>query len=777
MGSTRKAWDFSLRTKVLAPMIAVLVSMLAVTVWFVDYRLQQQIETDAREALGTDGVVFRKLQVNHLNYLRLRFQSLANEPKNRSAFGTLDFNTIQKQLAGILEEEGLLKQNASLNENIAFALFTPADEAEGHQAPMIQPPNASAAFVTASQANIRRALHPDNEAPLTISDTVAVGGKPYNLISIPVYNPEHIQFGVLTFGEEIGVITAQEYGTVTGKPIVFIVDGKVVTSTVPGKVDNTEIESLFHLLHAVPGGPAANVARLAMGEEHYFCASENFPSVKNDPGIGYLLFNSYNPSASTLQTQQLLLAACIIAILIGSASVWFFVHRATAPLRELRDSAEAVGRGDFSRRVSVRSRDECGELATAFNRMTENVQQAQAQLQQTVNTLKTTQAQLVQSEKLSAVGEFVAGVAHELNNPLAAVMGFSEMLKDADVEEKHRRHLDLIFKSARRCQKIVQSLLSFARRHQPERKPVAVNKLIEEVLEIVAYQLRTNNVEVVCRFASDLPLVLADGHQIQQVLLNLVNNARQAIEAHQASGRITITTEAGTRFIRVMIQDNGPGIPPDYLQRIFDPFFTTKEVGKGTGLGLSLCYGLIKEHGGDITVASQPGKGATFTIELPATVGISPADAYLVTPPDENDNPIEGNGKTILLVDDEDILLEMVRDSLKQHGYEVRTANNGEAALRELHQHKIDVICCDIKMPGLNGRQIYDWTRATRPEFSRRIVFMTGDVINESLLLFLEQEQLTCLNKPFAMTDLRKAIKKILNENGQHEQTPRCPTD
>ncbi len=747
----------SLRTKVLVPVIAVLISILAMTIWFVDYRLKQQIEIDAREALNTDDVVFRKLQANHLNYLRLRFQSLANEPKNRSAFGTHDFNTIQKQLASILDEESALKQNAARDEKLAFALFTPADGPEKNKEPMIQPPNNGEPFVAACATNVARALHPDNETSLNLVDTVAVGGKLYNLISISVDTPEHIPIGILTFGEEIGDVTAQEYGTVTGKPIVFIAGGKPVASTLPGKTDDFQMESLFRQLNV-----GTSVARVALAKEHYFCAVSGFTSLKGDSGIGYLLFNSYDPSASAVETQQLLLAACIIAIIIGSVIVWFFVQRATAPLLELRDSAEAVGRGDFSRRVAVHSRDECGELAKTFNQMTENIRSAQAQLQQTVTTLKTTQAQLVQSEKLSAVGEFVAGVAHELNNPLAAVMGFSELLKDAPVDEKHRRHLDLIFKSSQRCRKIVQSLLSFARRHQPERKPVVINLLIEEVLEIVAYQLRTSNVEVVCRLAADLPLTLADGHQVQQVLLNLINNARQAIEAHQESGRITITTERSGQFIRITIQDNGPGISPENMRRIFDPFFTTKEVGKGTGLGLSLCYGLIKEHGGDIIVTSQPGHGATFTIALPATEGSLAAD--VANPGDTSVNPQEGAGKIILLVDDENILLEMIRDDLQRHGYEVIIANNGEAAFRELQMHEIDAICCDIKMPGLNGRQVYDRISTSQPKYVRRIIFMTGDVINQSLQYFLEQEHLACLNKPFPLRDLRAALRAIFSK-------------
>ena len=766
MDSSSKPFAFGLGAKVLTPMIAVLVAMLALTVWFVDYRITRQIRDDARESLSTYNDLFKTLQANHLNYLRLRFQSLANEPKNRSAFGTLDFNTIQKQLNSILDEENRLKQNTGPNENIAFILYTPKDEAPGNREPMLQPQHASRAFVAASTLNIQRGMHPENEPSATLSDTVAVDGRLYNLVSIPVYNPEHILFGVLTVGEEITLITAKEYSHVSRQPFVFIANGKVVpnSSTLAENTDSGQLEALFAQLAGLT--QANKNIPMTVGKNNYLCSSSHFETLKNNPDAGWLVFSSYDPSSNVLKTQKLLLTVSLLAMLIGAALVWLAVHRAVKPLRQLRDSAEAVGRGDFSQRVPVRSRDECGELATVFNRMTENIQQSQAELQQTVNTLKTTQAQLVQSEKLSAVGEFVAGVAHELNNPLAAVMGFSELLKDADVDEKHRRHLDLIFKSATRCKKIVQSLLSFARRHQPERKAVSVNRLLEEVVEIVAYQLRSSNVELIQQLAPRLPLVLADGHQLQQVFLNLINNARQAIEAHQPSGRITITTEVKEHFLRITIHDSGPGISPENLTRIFDPFFTTKEVGKGTGLGLSLCYGLIKEHGGNITVTSQLGTGATFTIELPVSDEEGSAHESAVPAVPGMGDPNEGAGKKILVVDDEDILLRMVLDDLTRHGYTVVTAENSEAALRELHRNNFDGILCDVKMPGLNGRQLFDWIRAARPALSRRFIFMTGDIINDSLQLFLQENRLVCINKPFVLADLRKNLKSVINHTG-----------
>ena len=758
----------SLRTKVLVPVIVVMGLLLTVTLLIVNLRFQRQMETNSQRELDDTKLHFQQEQIKHQNTLMLRFQSLAREPHYVSAFRKRDDLTGQPDPKTIRTQLDLMWTNEMLpGEGIVFVCFTPqSDNPANVFSPIIRSvePATNYSFAIASGSYAARQLAAQGEP---ITDTARIGDALCNLVVIPIFGDAHDEIiGTLAFGEEVGRTVAQDLGNSAGghNYTALLAGDRVIASTLPGmNMPDTQLVERFHQSATRAATTNAALDRVVLNGSHYFCSSGNFPSLKGDRSLGYLLFSSYEDQLMALEeTRGLLLFVSLAAILISSLVVWFFVRRATAPLLELRDNAEAVGRGDFSRRAAVRSGDECGELATAFNRMTENVQSTQGELQRTVTTLKTTQAQLVQSEKLSAVGEFVAGVAHELNNPLAAVMGFSELLKGADVNEKQRRHLDLIFKSSQRCQKIVQSLLSFARRHQPERKPVAMNKLIEDVLEIVAYQLRTSNVEVATRFAADLPLVLADGHQLQQVMLNLINNARQAIVAHQAGGCITLVTERGASSIRISVHDNGPGISPENIKRIFDPFFTTKEVGKGTGLGLSLCYGLIKEHGGDITVVSQSGRGATFTIELPATDGTHSADSVAAT--DHAINPLEGVGKKILLVDDEEMLLEMIRDDLLRHGYEVVIAGNGEAALRELHAHQIDAICCDIKMPGLTGPQVYEWLRNARPEISRRLIFMTGDVINESLQLFLEQEKLVCLNKPFALRELRDALKNILHE-------------
>jgi CheY-like chemotaxis protein len=278
----------------------------------------------------------------------------------------------------------------------------------------------------------------------------------------------------------------------------------------------------------------------------------------------------------------------------------------------------------------------------------------------------------------------------------------------------------------------------------------------------VAYPLRTGNIEVVTALDPNLPLIMADGHQVQQVLLNVINNARQAIEAHQTGGRIRISSSASELNVRIAVQDSGPGISAENLRRIFDPFFTTKEVGKGTGLGLSLCYGIIKEHGGNIYAESQPGEGATFVIELPAVYGTAGAAAASAPAQAEKLNPHEGSGKRVLVIDDEAAILQLVSESLRRNGFQVDTAADGQVALQRLKADNYDVTLCDWKMPGLNGQDVYEQAQSFNPNICKRMIFISGDVINERMEKFLESQGRPCLSKPFVMGELRAAISAVL---------------
>jgi two-component system NtrC family sensor kinase len=505
---------------------------------------------------------------------------------------------------------------------------------------------------------------------------------------------------------------------------------------------------------AVNAGSEAQ--KILLGGEHFFLRKS--PMNPADPRMSYALLSSYEQPFQVLRdTQNALLWVRIFGVTLAALILWALIKRVTQPLRELRDGAEAVGRGDFSRRVRVSTTDELGDLAKSFNEMTLNLNASRTELEQTVNTLKTTRAQLVQSEKLSIIGEFVAGVAHELNNPLTGVVGYAQLLNDSDVDlVTQKTYSRRIVQSAMRCQRIVQNLLSFARQHPPERRAVNLNDVLESVVDLLQYELRTSNIEVTKRFASDLPSLMGDGHQLQQVFLNIINNARQAMEGRPDSS-IVITTERSDTGVRLVFQDNGPGISSENLSRIFDPFFTTKDVGKGTGLGLSLSYGIIQEHGGRISARSEPGKGAAFIIDLPIMHAVPVASPTAPTNSSKTSSHI-GAGKRLLAVDDEEHILQLARDILQAEGYHVDIASDGEAALKQLSERKYDLILCDIKMPGMSGEQFFERVRGEDNNSAERIIFMTGDVMSPSTDQFLKNREKRCISKPFSPTELRAAV-------------------
>jgi len=234
---------------------------------------------------------------------------------------------------------------------------------------------------------------------------------------------------------------------------------------------------------------------------------------------------------------------------------------------------------------------------------------------------KRIQEQLVIADRLASVGELASGIAHELNNPLTGVIGFAQIALDKDIPDYVREDVQIVYSEAQRAAQVVKNLLTFARKHPLAKQLMSINSIIEKVLELRAYEQKVNNIQVNTHFAPELPEVMADYFQLQQVFLNIVINAEYfMIEAHNG-GNLTITTEMAEGTIRASFADDGPGIAEENLGHLFDPFFTTKEVGSGTGLGLSICHGIVAEHGGRIYAESEPGKGATFIVELPIGAG------------------------------------------------------------------------------------------------------------------------------------------------------------
>ena len=376
------------------------------------------------------------------------------------------------------------------------------------------------------------------------------------------------------------------------------------------------------------------------------------------------------------------------------------------------------------------------------------------------------QEQLLQSEKLSAIGEMISGVAHELNNPLASVMGYAQLLQSAKVPEEIGRKLATIYSEAQRCQRVVQNLLSFARKHKPERSPVDLNAVLGSVLALLAYQLRVDGIAVTTSLDRRIPLVVGDFHLLQQVFLNLVNNAHQAMRDKSGGGTLEVTTawvdeeDSGALLggcVRIEVRDTGPGISPENLKRIFDPFFTTKKTGEGTGLGLSLAYTAITEHGGRIHARSQLGKGTTFMVDLPRGVARPEADLQEAAP-----GPAPAPRSRILVVEDEAPLAQLLAESLGADGHRVEVASNGVEALERIVLHRYDVIISDLKMPRLDGRQLFEEVTRLDPSLARRMIFSTGDVASRRTQDFFERTHAPLLVKPFDLREVHRTVAELL---------------
>ncbi|RKY66090.1 MAG: hypothetical protein DRQ08_03990, partial [Candidatus Latescibacterota bacterium] len=364
---------------------------------------------------------------------------------------------------------------------------------------------------------------------------------------------------------------------------------------------------------------------------------------------------------------------------------------------------------------------------------------------------------LMQSEKLASIGQLVAGVAHELNNPLTVVTGYAELAVRRTQDEALRSQLRQILESAQRAASIVQNLLSFARKRPLEKRALNLRKLLEKVVELRAYELRTSNIEVVRKYYKKPIFVSGDPIQLQQVFINLIANAEQAMYSAHGGGRLTLRTEVKDDQALVHVQDDGPGMPKEVQRRIFEPFFTTKGVGEGTGLGLSVAYGIVREHGGDIWVESEPGKGATFTVSLPL------AEPEEVREEERTEAVPEGRLK-VLVVDDEPGIRGFIREYFSFVGYEVHEAGEGEEALKLLRKGDYDVIFSDIKMPGMDGKEFFAWVKEHRPELIPKIVFITGDVARSDTQDFIRTSGVMCLNKPFGIGDLNEILRKLKQE-------------
>lgn len=364
---------------------------------------------------------------------------------------------------------------------------------------------------------------------------------------------------------------------------------------------------------------------------------------------------------------------------------------------------------------------------------------------------------LMESDRLAAVGELVAGVAHEVNNPLASISAFAQLLlRDGDLTEPQRDSLEVIKAETMRASQVVKDLLAFARRSEPHREPLDVNLVVTRTLRLRHYQLSTNQIHVDTVLSRELPSVVGDARQLQQVCLNLVTNAIQAM-VPLGGGRLRVVTRAEGQSVILEMTDTGHGIAQGVRARIFEPFFTTKPEGDGTGLGLSVSYGIVTAHRGTIEVVETSSSGTTFRITLPSADAIAADGKTRVNAPLLPRSPL--HGIRLLVVDDEPALRSGMEAFGQLRGFTVLAAANGEEAFERIRRTAVDAIVCDLRMPELDGFGLYDRLRHERPGLAARMVFITGDLLSADARLTTRQP---ILAKPFAFERLEEALVAVM---------------
>jgi two-component system NtrC family sensor kinase len=386
------------------------------------------------------------------------------------------------------------------------------------------------------------------------------------------------------------------------------------------------------------------------------------------------------------------------------------------------------------------------------------------EIYQDITSRRHFQSKLLQTEKMAALGQLVSGIAHELNNPLTAIMGYAQLLLGRGLAPGHLTEMNHIYQEAERARRIVKNLLFFARENKPERSRSDLNEIVERTLALRSYELKIENIIVETSLAPDLPPTIADPYQLQQVLLNLLVNAEQALLESRGSGHVRIRTfRSSAQRVSMEIVDDGPGVPAEIISRIFDPFFSTKPSGVGTGLGLSIVYGIVHQHGGEISFENRTGGGARFLVELPI-VTVSAAEPAKEALPETM--PGSGSSKGyILVVEDEPTVARLIADVLIEEGHDVDAVLDSQEGLARLSRNRYNAIICDLRMPRLDGQAFYESLVRAGSPLRDKILFTTGDTLAPRTREFLDPLNLPHLDKPFLLEELKIAVNRLLEKD------------
>jgi signal transduction histidine kinase/ActR/RegA family two-component response regulator len=731
------------QTKVLGPVLIFLILLPTITVWIVNRHISEQALIEAQQTLATAEAVFRNsLDIRSRNLLS-RFRNVVNEPRFKAVAQLGDAKTLTAFLRDLLAESGdeteLFLFSTDATTTLAAArrdTSLPFDE-----------------FARAAAGSIHTAL-----AGEPASGTVFVAGRTLNVVSVPAVS------GAFTIGIRLSEAAVQELKSLTRTDIVLVTEGGITATTLhhPG------LEGELAAFDGVAGDTvtispklaARRIARVTIDNVHYLALVGDHESNGAQQGFRYVLLSSYEPRLQALaHTRTLLVFVSLAGILLSGSIVWFLIRRITQPLRALRDGAEAVGRGDFTRRIERFSNDECGELASSFNRMTENLQTSRATLEETVTTLRATQEQLMQREARlreseeaaraardvaetasRAKSEFLANMSHEIRTPMNAIIGMSNLLTHQTLAPEQREFAETIRTSADALLEIIDDILDISKieagRLEIVPRTTDIRACVADVAERFAPRCAEKRLSLSVQVAADFPAsVTTDGARVRQILSNLIGNACKFTER----GTITVSAgrapDLGPDHLRFAIEDTGIGIPPDRIDRLFKPFSQVESSAKrrfgGTGLGLAISRRIVELLGGTIAVQSTPGSGSRFQFTIHAPV--APRQATALT--DENAPPPAAASASaqadpdfarrrplrLLVVEDNPINTKVLLLILGKLGYRADTAENGIEALRCLARQTYDAVFMDLQMPEMDGleatRKLRETISAAAPPY------------------------------------------------------------
>ena len=407
---------------------------------------------------------------------------------------------------------------------------------------------------------------------------------------------------------------------------------------------------------------------------------------------------------------------------------------------ERRDMAPSV-RPVVPARVSAHAPDRVAEL--------------EREVQQLRRQLATAERAAARNEKLQALGQLIAGVTHELANPLTAVVACASFVSTATTLEDARRHAATIEEQGQRATKIVQTLSSFARRRTATRAAVSLNDVARAVVELHGHRLAASDVELIEELEPDLPCVEGDSYELEQVVLNLVMNAQYAMVSAHGRGRLVVRTRSTDDVVRLQVEDDGPGIPRAQIAQVFEPFYTTKGED-GTGLGLAITRDIILGHRGRIWAESDEGAGTAMTVELPRLHTVA-----ATAPSARHDEASLAPHGRILIVDDEPEFGQLLSQLLRQRGYETEYVESAAAALGRVHEQDFDIVLTDLRMPKMSGEDLWQTLRRERPALARRTVFMTGFYAARETAAIVDASDQPCLTKPFRAAELDELLANL----------------